>query len=64
MYMRALGKGVLMINSRRAAVDLLEKRSNTSSDRPHYISCGDFLTKNLSLTLKHYDDMYVSCFLS
>ena len=64
MYIRALGKGILMINSRRAAVDLLEKRSNTSSDRPRYISCGDFLTKNLLLTFKHYDDRYVSCFLS
>jgi hypothetical protein len=60
MYISVLGKGMLIINSQRAAVDLLEKRSNISSDRPHYISVGDFMTKNLSFTLSPYGDMYVS----
>jgi hypothetical protein len=34
MYVSALGQGVLVINSQRVAVDLLEKRSNIYSDRP------------------------------
>ena len=63
MYISALGKGMLVINSQRAADDLLEKRSNISSDRPHLISFGDYMTKNLSFTLSPYGDVYVvSCF--
>ncbi|KAI9452361.1 cytochrome P450 [Lactarius psammicola] len=57
MYISALGKGVLMINSQRVAIDLLEKRSNNCSSRPRYISAGDFMTKNLSLTLSPYGDL-------
>ena len=64
MYISALGKGVLVINSQRAAMDLLEKRSNTSSDRPHFITVGDFMTKNLSFALTPYGDLCVSCILS
>lgn len=65
MYISVLGKGLLIINSHRVAVDLLEKRSNISSNRPHYISAGDFLTKNLSFTLTPYGDLYrVSLFRS
>ena len=58
MYISALGKGILMINSQRVAVDLLEKRSNIYSDRPRYISAGDFATKDLSFTLTPNGDRY------
>ena len=61
MYISALGKGMLMINSQRAADDLLEKRSNISSDRQHFISFGDYMTKNLSFTFSPYGDVYVLC---
>ncbi|KAI9452369.1 cytochrome P450 [Lactarius psammicola] len=57
MYISALGKGILIINSQRVAIDLLEKRSNNCSSRPRYISAGDFMTKNLSLTLSPYGDL-------
>jgi hypothetical protein len=59
MYINALGNGVLVINSQRVAVDLLEKRSNIYSDRPHYISAGEFLTQNLTLSFSLYGDLYV-----
>ena len=58
MYISALGQGVLVINSQRVAIDLLEKRSNIYSDRQHYISAGDFATKNLPLSLAPYGDLY------
>jgi hypothetical protein len=58
MYISALGQGVLVINSQRVAIDLLEKRSNIYSDRPHYIAAGYFLTKNLTFTLSPYGDLY------
>jgi hypothetical protein len=55
MYINALGNGVLILNSQRVAVDLLEKRANIYSDRPHYISCGEFLTQNLTLSFALFD---------
>jgi hypothetical protein len=59
MYLNALGKGILVINSKRVAVDLLDKRSNIYSDRPYFISAGGFLTQNLSFLLTGYGDLYV-----
>ncbi|KAI9443590.1 cytochrome P450 [Lactarius indigo] len=57
MYVSALGQGILVINSPRVAIDLLEKRSNTYSNRPRYISASDFSTKNLLLSLAPYGDL-------
>ncbi|KAH9057389.1 cytochrome P450 [Lactarius vividus] len=58
MYVNALGQGVLVINSQRVAIDLLEKRSNIYSDRLRYISAGNFLTKNLALSMAPYGDLW------
>jgi hypothetical protein len=58
MYVSALGQGVLVINSQRIAVDLLEKRSNIYSDRRHLISAGEFATRNLPLSMTPYGDLY------
>ena len=57
MYVGALGRGVLVINSQRIAVDLLEKRSNIYSDRPNFISAGDFSTRHLDLPMTPYGDL-------
>ncbi|KAH9021013.1 cytochrome P450 [Lactarius pseudohatsudake] len=57
MYINALGRGMLIINSQHVAIDLLEKRSTTYSDRPHYISAGDFMTKNMSFSILPYGDL-------
>lgn len=58
MYVSALGQGVLIINSQRVAVDLLEKRSNIYSDRQNFICAGDILTRNLDLAVTPYGDLY------
>jgi hypothetical protein len=58
MYVSALGQGVLVINSQRIAVELLEKRSNIYSDRRHFISAGEFATRNLPLSMTPYGDLY------
>lgn len=57
MYVSALGRGLLIINSQRVAVDLLEKRSSVYSDRRRYISAGDFSTKNQMLPIMPYGDL-------
>ncbi|KAF8258900.1 cytochrome P450 [Lactarius quietus] len=58
MYVSALGQGFLIINSQRVAIELLEKRSNIYSDRPKYISAGEFLTGNLELSMTPYGDSW------
>jgi hypothetical protein len=58
MYVSALGQGILVINSQRVAVDLLEKRSNIHSDRPKYISAGEILTRHLELPMTPYGSLY------
>ncbi|KAF8260171.1 cytochrome P450 [Lactarius quietus] len=58
MYVSALGNGVLVINSQRVAVDLLEKRSNIYSDRPRFSSAVEILTRNLNLPLTPYGDLW------
>ena len=57
MYINALGDGILILNSQRVAVDFLEKRANLYSDRPHYISAGEYLTQNLTLSFALFGDV-------
>ena len=57
MYVTALGQGILVINSQRVAVDLLEKRSNIYSDRPRNISLNEFLTENLTFVFTRYGEL-------
>ncbi|KAI9450882.1 cytochrome P450 [Lactarius psammicola] len=58
MYITAFGQGILVINSQRVAVDLLERRSNKYSDRSRYISLGEFLTENLTFAFTGYCDLW------
>ncbi|KAH9022256.1 hypothetical protein EDB85DRAFT_1996652 [Lactarius pseudohatsudake] len=51
MYLSVFVRGILVVNSQRVAVDLLEKRFNIYSDRPRYISFNEFLTEGLGLYL-------------
>ncbi|KAI9438791.1 cytochrome P450 [Lactarius indigo] len=58
MYLSVFGQGIIVLNSQRVAVDLLEKRSNIYSDRPRFISLNEFLTENLSFVLTRYGDLW------
>ncbi len=60
MYVSVFGKGILVINSQRVAIDLLERRSNIYFDRLRYISMGEFLTENLTFVFTGYNDLYVT----
>jgi hypothetical protein len=59
MYISVFGRGILVINSQRVAVDLLEKRSSIYSDRPTYISFSEFLTEHLTFVFTEYGKLYV-----
>ncbi|KAH9022271.1 cytochrome P450 [Lactarius pseudohatsudake] len=58
MYLSVFGQGILVVNSQRVAVDLLEKRSNIYSDRPRFISVNEFLTENLTFVFTGYGDLW------
>ena len=58
MYISAFGQGILVVNSQRVAIDLLEKRSSIYSDRPRYISLGGFLTEHLTIAFTRYGDLW------
>ncbi|KAH9163988.1 cytochrome P450 [Lactarius sanguifluus] len=58
MYLTVFGQGILVINSQRIAVDLLEKRSNIYSDRPQSISLNEFLTESLLFVFTGYGNLW------
>lgn len=41
VYLELLGQPILVLNTREAATDLLEKRSHIYSDRPRLYMAGD-----------------------
>ena len=53
-YINVLGQHMVILNSSKAAVDLLDKRSATYSDRPILMMCGELVGWNRSLALTQY----------
>ena len=53
-YINILGKEMILLNSSKAAVDLLDKRSADYSDRPILMMCGEIVGWNKSLVLVQY----------
>ncbi len=57
MYVSVFGKGGLVLNSQRVAVDLLEKRSGKYSDRPRNIVLSDYMTKGQLFVFEANNDL-------
>jgi hypothetical protein len=55
-YLNAAGQPVVIINSRKVAVELLERRSGIYSDRPHNVVV-DIMSHGLFFALAQNDDM-------
>ena len=53
-YINALGQEMIILNSSKAAVDLLDKRSANYSFRPVIMMCGEIIGWNQSLALLQY----------
>jgi hypothetical protein len=51
VYINVLGQEMIILNSSKAAVDLLDKRSANYSDRPVVMMCGEIVGWNRSLAL-------------
>ena len=53
-YLNVLGQEMIILNSSKAAIDLLDKRSATYSDRPVLMMGGEIVGWNQSLALTQY----------
>ena len=54
VYLNVLGQQMIILNSSKAAFDLLDKKSATYSDRPVVPMCGEMIGWNKSLALTQY----------
>jgi cytochrome P450 len=57
-YLNALGQEMIILNSTKAAVEILEKRSANYSDRPVIMMCGEIVGWNRTLALLQYGQRF------
>jgi hypothetical protein len=57
IYLNAAGQPIVVLNSRKVAADLLDRRATIYSDRPLNIVGCDIMTGGLMFALSHYDDV-------
>jgi len=62
MYLNALGRPMIVINSLKAASELLDRRANISSDRPRQIVAHEIFCGGLFTVLMSYGDLLVFIF--
>lgn len=56
-YLNMAGVPLIVLNTVSAAVELLEKRSNHSSDRPRFIVTNEFMAKGLVVGFTQFDEL-------
>ena len=54
VYLSALGKSMIVLNSQKAAADLLGRRARNYSDRPRFIVAAEILTGGMEVSLVQY----------
>ena len=62
MYLNALGQPILVLNSLKAAFDLLDRRANIYSDRPNLIVANGIFCGGLFHAFMSYGDVLVCPF--
>ncbi|ROV92650.1 hypothetical protein VSDG_06582 [Cytospora chrysosperma] len=58
VYLNMLGQPIVILNSAKAAQDLLARRGAIYSDRPRLVLAGELALKGLHLLLMPYDSQY------
>lgn len=53
-YINAMGQEMIILNSSKAAIGILDKRSANYSNRPVVMMCGEIVGWNKSLALTQY----------
>jgi hypothetical protein len=57
-YLNVIGHEMVILNSSKAAVDLLDKRSSMYSDRPGLVLAGEIIGWNKTLPLLQYGPQF------
>ena len=57
IYLNAAGQPVVIINSQKVAVELLDRRAAIYSDRPRNVVACDIMTGGLLLGFARYGEM-------
>ncbi|KAI0066937.1 cytochrome P450 [Artomyces pyxidatus] len=58
VYISAFGKPIVILNSQKAAIDLLDRRAGMYSDRPDFIVAADVIAGGLALPFQHYGPLW------
>jgi hypothetical protein len=56
IYVNAAGQPIVVLNSRKVAADLLDRRAAIYSDRPRNIVALDIMSRGLLFALSHYNE--------
>ncbi|KAH9173181.1 cytochrome P450 [Lactarius sanguifluus] len=57
-YLKAMGQPIVVLNTQKAAVDLLNRRAGIYSDRPRNIVAAEILSGGLVITLQNYGPLW------
>ncbi|VDC00277.1 unnamed protein product [Peniophora sp. CBMAI 1063] len=58
IYLNAAGQPMVVLNSQKAAADLLDRRAGIYSDRPQFIVASDIMTSGLLVVFTRYGDVW------
>ncbi|PBK63903.1 cytochrome P450 [Armillaria solidipes] len=58
VYVEAVGRGILVLNTMEAVVDLLSEKANIYSDRPNLVMAGDMMGLNNSIPMLPYGPIF------
>lgn len=59
VYLNVAGQHIVVLNSQKVAVDLLDRRASKYSDRPRSIVAAEILTGGLFFVFTRYSEVYV-----
>jgi len=57
LYLSLAGQPIIVLNSKKAAIDLLEHRASNYSSRPRFVVAGEYLNGGCNMILAGYGDM-------
>ncbi|KAK7462924.1 hypothetical protein VKT23_007504 [Stygiomarasmius scandens] len=58
VYINVAGQPIIILNSKTATEDLLDKRSAKYSDRPRFVVAGEYLTGDMDFPIIRYGDRW------
>lgn len=59
VYLNALGQDMVILNTQKAAADLMDRRAAIYSDRPHNIVSAQIMCGGMAMVFQGYTPLYV-----